>query len=429
MKYITKTIFNYTLLLALLISGATTLTAKAQNIDTNFNPNYILSDESFAFKNVFPNERSIQEYLEKVNSPLKAYNVESAKASHWIYTAANGTTSSAYNVRPNLNPGMLLAYLEKEQSLLSLTNYNVNTDPEKRIQTAMGFGCPDNSSCDPKYKGFINQINYAAYQLQYNYNLSVKDQSQTYRVGNTIKTLDDKDVKIDNHATAATYRYTPHVFFSSYNLWKIMTDNNWGATGTVYQGSFVDNSPNIGLNDSYKVNFEDDLKTIEPTKLNYSIKVSDPVSADQSKNTCNELYNKNWTFGEENSEVEKLQECLRQKNLFDHVITGYFGPITKTGLEKVRKEIANSTTQIPVVVNNQNNYGSNVIVITSASNNAQDNCSDLKKQTWVYGTNSDEVERLQRCMQKIGVFNHIYGATGYFGPVTQKALNTWRGMA
>jgi hypothetical protein len=368
MKFNTKTIFSFILFLTLLISGISSVSANAQStkIDGNFNPNFVLSDETFSSTKAFPHERSIQEYLEKANSPLKNYVTEGGRASHWIYTAARGITSSAYNVKPNLNPGMLLAYLEKEQSLISLNNYDVNSDPEKRIQTAMGFGCPDNFSCDLKYKGFINQVNYGAYQLQYNYNLSIKDTNQPFHLGNIIKTLDDKAVILTNHATAATYRYTPHVFFSSYNLWKIMTDNNWGANGISYQGEISDNSVNIGLNDSYKINFEDNLRVIEPTKINYFIKISDPISNDQNKNYCKNLFIKNWNYGEESTDVEKLQECLRQKNLFDHVITGYFGPITKAGLEKAKKEIDDSTSQIPVVVNNQNNYSGGVIVISAA---------------------------------------------------------------
>jgi hypothetical protein len=172
MNNFTKTIFSYVISLALLASTFTSLVstkAQSDTIDKDFNPNYILSDESFSTTKIFPHERAIQEYLDQKNSPLRNYYVEGARASHWIYTAARGITSSAYNVKPNLNPGMLLAYLEKEQSLISTTNYDTAKDPEKRIKTAMGFGCPDNDNCDPKYQGFINQLNYAAYQLQYNF--------------------------------------------------------------------------------------------------------------------------------------------------------------------------------------------------------------------------------------------------------------------
>jgi hypothetical protein len=433
MHFNTKTIFSYAFTFVLLISIiGIGITTKAQTVspDPDFNQNYLLSDESFVTTKIFPHERSIQEYLDQKNSPLRNYYVEGARASHWIYTAARGITSSAYNVKPNLNPGMLLAYLEKEQSLISMTSYDANTDQERRIKTAMGYGCPDNIACNPKYEGFINQLNYAAYQLQYNFIIATKYPNETFRVGNTIKTSDDQDVTLTNAATAASYRYTPHVFYSGYNLWKIMTDSKWGEAGTAYSGNPVDNtSPNVSLDNKYKVNFEDTEIPNPPSKKNISIIITDPQSDLQKQNACDALYKLKWIFGTIDPSVERLQECLRNRNFFDHTITGYFGHITKAGLEKARA--STSSSQVPVVVNNQNNFGSNVIVITSPTQTApnQDNCNSLKNQTWVYGKTSDEVEKLQRCMQKIGVFNHIHGATGYFGPVTQKALDAWRAMA
>ena len=419
MNTITKTILSSVVMLTFLTFGFgivnLTLKANAQSVDTNFNPNYLISDESFMTNIIFPHERSIQEYLEKVNSPLKNYFTEGARASHWIYTASRGITSSAYNVKPNINPALILTYLEKEQSLLTNVNYDVNSDPENRIKTAMGFGCPDNFSCAQKFKGFVNQVNYAAYQLQFNYNISTKNPNEKFRVGNTIKTSDNQDVILNNSATAAVYRYTPHVYFSGYNLWKIMTNNQWGSTSQAYQGNFLDNSsPNTTLPDQFKVSFDDNvIYTPVQSKLNVAIIVTDPQTDVQKQNNCNQLFKQNWTFGEENIEVEKLQQCLRDKNAFDHVVTGYFGPITRAGLEKVKKELNSSI----------------ITFTTSQANVTQDNCLVLKQQNWKYGTSSDQVEKLQRCMQKIGVFNHIYGATGYFGPITQKALDTWRTMA
>jgi peptidoglycan hydrolase-like protein with peptidoglycan-binding domain len=428
MHFNTKTIFSYTFTFALLISSLLNIilvNAQPDGVDKDFNANYLLSDESFSTTKIFPHERSIQEYLDQKNSPLRDYTVEGARASHWIYTAARGITSSAYNVKPNLNPGMLLAYLEKEQSLISISNYDTNGDNERRIKTAMGFGCPDNSACNPKYEGFINQLNYAAYQLQYNFVIATKYPTENFRVGNTIKTLDERDIVLTNAATAASYRYTPHVFYSGYNLWKIMTDNKWGESGPAYSGNaFDNNSPSTTLDNKYKVNFEDTDIPNPPSKQNAVIIITDPQSEPQKQNNCDSLFKQNWVFGTIDVSVEKLQQCLRGKNLFDHSVTGYFGPITKAGLEKARA--GNSSSQVPVVVNNQNAI--NVITITAAPK-TQDNCNSLKNQTWVYGKTSDEVEKLQRCMQKIGVFNHIYGATGYFGPVTQKALDSWRSIA
>jgi hypothetical protein len=378
-------VLNLVLISGLNISSANIKVSAEAITDKDFNANYLLSDESFSTHKIFPNERSIQEYLDKVNSPLRNYSTEGAKASHWIYTAANGITSSAYNVKPNLNPGMLLAYLEKEQSLLSLSSYDTSVDNENRIKTAMGFGCPDDAKCSDKYKGFVNQLNYASYQLQYNYNVATKNLDNTYKVGATIKSLDDKKVYLSNAATSAAYRYTPHVFYSGFNLWKIMTDNNWGATGKGYQGDYSDyTSSNVKLNSSFAVNFDDDEVVVTSTN---------PVTA--------------------------------------------FTVPTKSNVI----EIKSAPVQAPIVVNNQNNFVNNVVAtpqytspnghsfeLTAPSPSAYttDNCEQLKNETWVFGTISDDVEKLQRCMQKLGIFNWINGATGYFGDVTKKALAEWR---
>jgi peptidoglycan hydrolase-like protein with peptidoglycan-binding domain len=56
-------------------------------------------------------------------------------------------------------------------------------------------------------------------------------------------------------------------------------------------------------------------------------------------------------------------------------------------------------------------------------------CEDLKNQKWSIGERSERVRRLQECMQDAGTFNWKYGATGYFGPVTQKALDDWKGQS
>jgi peptidoglycan hydrolase-like protein with peptidoglycan-binding domain len=428
-----KSIFGFLLILSLVIIGSLSKTTSQAQTNTifsekDFNQNYLLSDESFVTKKIFPHERSIQEYLDQVNSPLRNYTTEGAKASHWIWTAATGQTSSNYNVKPNLNPGMLLAYLEKEQSLLSLSGYDTASDPEKRILTAMGFGCPDDGVCANKYKGFVNQMNYAAYQLQFNYNIAVKDKTEMYRVGNTVTTLDKKEVFLSNAATAAAYRYTPHVFYSAYNLWKIMSDKGWGATGQPYQGNAIDNtSVNVTLRPGFLVNFDDEV-------ANVNAENSPVITIPQSNVTtnCDELIKKDWKYGIIDVSVERLQECLVSKNVFDHAVTGYFGQITKAALDKVRS--GNTTTQNPIIIQNGNipQYNSNVIVITSdpkpipQNNPTNDNCLELKVRDWKYGTTSDDVEKLQRCMQKLGIFNHVYGATGYFGDVTKKALAEWR---
>ena len=93
-----------------------------------FNPNRLMSDVDFTTTRAFPDEASVQRYLDSVNSPLKNYTEQGKRASYWIFAAARGQTSSRWGVVPQLNPGLILAYLQKEQSLLTLSGYDTVND-------------------------------------------------------------------------------------------------------------------------------------------------------------------------------------------------------------------------------------------------------------------------------------------------------------
>ena len=133
----------------------------------------------------------------------------------------------------------MLALLEKEQSLVSLTRYDNVRDPEKRLRAATGYACSDNDTCNPKYYGFAVQVNSAAYQLQKNFN-EAQAGVGVFVVGRTIETLDNYEVTLTNAATAAVYRYTPHVYWGNYNLWKILTANGWGVSPETYSLQALD---------------------------------------------------------------------------------------------------------------------------------------------------------------------------------------------
>ena len=204
-----------------------------------FDPNYILHDESFGSTRVFTSAESVQTYLEARRSVLATYTDQGRSAAEWIWSASRGVTSSKAGVAPQLNPGLMLALIEKEQSLVSLTRYDTARDPEKRLRAATGYACPDNDTCNPKYYGFAVQVNSAAYQLQKNFNEAQSGQG-TFAVGRTIKTLDEYQVTFANAATAAVYRYTPHVYWGNYNLWKILTANGWGVSAETYSLEALD---------------------------------------------------------------------------------------------------------------------------------------------------------------------------------------------
>ncbi len=349
-----------------------------------FDRNYVMSDFTFSSTRAFPSEQSVQDYLNRTNSPLKNYTDGGRRASYWIYTAARGITSSKYNVKPQINPGVIIAYLEKEQSLISLSNYNTVTDPERRIRTAMGYGCPDGASCNPAYLGFANQVTWAAYQLQYNYNLATTSQSDSYRINRTITTLDNYDVFMTNAATAAQYRYTPHVYWGNYNLWKIITANGWGVSSTTYSYADID-----GVN----------LANKRPTGTT----ATTSITAAQ----VGPILTQDVAIGTTGDNIKVLQQFLRQEKLYTYpYITGYYGSITKTAHDqyKAANVVQASPVSVPATA---------------------DTCQQLYARSWSIGQQNEDVKKLQQCLKDADLFAWP-SITGYFGSVTNQGLQTIR---
>jgi len=355
-----------------------------------FDPNFVVSDETFRSTRAFPTAESVQATLNRFNSPLKSYSEGGKSAAAWIFGAARGTTSEKYGIVPDLNPGLLIAYLEKEQSLLTMSTYNIQTDTDKRMQNAMGYGCPDGAKCNPEYSGFANQVNYAAYQLEYNFRLAnTTNSANPYQTNKTISTLDNYNILLTNAATAAQYRYTPHVYWGNYNLWKIITAYGWGRSETTYDMGQIDSINLPGKRVPNADNTPTDVVTLEQIKSVLSRAIAD---------------------GEQSKEVENLQKFLRQQSFFNYpYITGYFGSVTKAALEAYRTA---NTAPAPVIITPQS---------------VPDRCQTLKNQSWSIGQESNQVRELQDCMAKAGVFSYSGGSTGYFGPISQAALARWKG--
>lgn len=128
-----------------------------------------------------------------------------------------------------LNPQVILATLQKEQSLISGTACD-----GWRYNAAMGYGCPDSGGCNPKYAGFTRQVLWGAWQLKFNKERSLGnvewdgDGAITY-VGYMTQgerkrcltcspftydgnaTIDGQVIKMETGATASLYTYTPHL--------------------------------------------------------------------------------------------------------------------------------------------------------------------------------------------------------------------------
>ena len=238
-----------TLLLFLFIAP---LPALAQvQIDPNFNPNKIISDDEF-FDYSSMSTQDIQSFLQSKNSYLANYITTNAygttkSAAEIIYDASNNNYD-CYGVKTlsanpteaetqqkckkitTVNPKLLLVLLQKEESLIE-----DDSPSQTHLDWATGYGIFDGMlTCSPfdscyKYKGFGQQVDNAAWQF---WNYANRPANYTYKVGQVYTISNTADpycttsnqtmtVIPENKATAALYNYTPHVFNGNYNFYKL----------------------------------------------------------------------------------------------------------------------------------------------------------------------------------------------------------------
>ena len=201
---------HYPLIFALLLTNLAPLSVFA----SDFNPNYLLSDEEMQdYTSMTKND--IDLFLDQKGSYLHTYKAEDKngdkkKAADIIYQAAH---------EYKINPKYLLVKLQKEQSLIS------DDDPtEKQLNWATGYGVCDACSMDDpnlqKWKGFGNQVDSAAGIIRWYYD-HVGDQDWIKSAGTTY-TIDGQKVTPNNNATAFLYTYTPHLHGNEnfWNLWQ-----------------------------------------------------------------------------------------------------------------------------------------------------------------------------------------------------------------
>jgi hypothetical protein len=262
----------------------------AQNaVDPAFNPSLLIPDEAFGDVGTFGSAAGIQQFLEQKGSVLANTSPEFLiklrepdtntkvaledpqpnlgrlrTAAELIYDAST---------RHGLNPQVVLVTLQKEQSLI--TGTFSSSSLERALDRAMGFGCPDDGGCGDIFLGFYRQLfgtfdsdnsrwlgSVASLARSFRTEVNgvrvgrgpgVDAQNQTFgrptvktsRKGDTI-TLDNtmggyagisqhQTVTLGNFATAALYRYTPHVFNGNYNFWRFYTMWFKYPNGTVIQ--------------------------------------------------------------------------------------------------------------------------------------------------------------------------------------------------
>ncbi|QTV79658.1 SH3 domain-containing protein [Microbacterium sp. NIBRBAC000506063] len=189
---------------------------------------FIISDSEF-FKGNSMTEAQIQTFLNQRvptcasgATCLKNYKetFQSRAADQYCKALTGGTNLTAARIihrvanACGINPKVLLVMLQKEQSLVTLTNPS-----QLRFDRAMGFACPDSgpnnsANCNVAHYGFANQVYRGARQMQV---YTKNPNSFNYKAGqvNTIKwhpsnACGTSRVFIQNQATANLYIYTPY---------------------------------------------------------------------------------------------------------------------------------------------------------------------------------------------------------------------------
>jgi|GEM_PF-3302846 len=140
--------------------------------------------------------QAIQQFLESRNSRLKD-EYRGQLPSQIIYAVC---------ARYGINPKVIIATAQKEQSLITRQNVTEHT-----LDWAMGVGCPDNGYHNPAYRGLSKQLESSIriFKRWYDDGLSknVSASGTTKRVN-----YGTANQRIENEATYSLYMYTPHTY-------------------------------------------------------------------------------------------------------------------------------------------------------------------------------------------------------------------------
>ena len=109
---------------------------------------------------------------------------------------------------------------------------------------------------------------------------------------------------------------------------------------------------------------------------------------------CSQSLGKNYSIGQSGETVKQLQQCLKDKGLFNWGggITGYYGNYTNGVYQKWLES---------------------------------GDCKYLKNQSYPSGERSERVRRLQQCLREASLFSYPSN-TGFFGSITEAAYQNWR---
>lgn len=113
--------------------------------------------------------------------------------------------------------------------------------------------------------------------------------------------------------------------------------------------------------------------------------------------------------GDKGMTVSDIQNKLKDLDYYDYpTITGYYGPVTEQAVRLF-----------------QSNNGIKADGVTGPETMALLNSGNAKYYCIRFGERSDDVKQLQLRLSKLGYMNES-AATGYFGTVTQDALNEFQ---
>ncbi len=247
------------------------ITTFAQTINPAFDANKLIDDAVFSDTKTFGGADGIQKFLEskgsvlantapdflvKLKEPqatiLKQGLEDPQPSLSRLRTGAELIWDAAQH--SGLNPQVILVILQKEQSLITGHQGSTPERLQRALDNSLGFGCPDATGCGDVFPGFYYQLfgNFdatgnrylgAAKSLMKSFTTSGGRGPSGAKTGETISiantqgapyfALPEQPVTLSNNATAALYRYTPHVFNGNYNFWRYHTEWFRYANGTL----------------------------------------------------------------------------------------------------------------------------------------------------------------------------------------------------
>lgn len=265
-----------------------------QAVSPNFNPNRLVEDSVFSNASAMNGASAIQRFLEDRNSILANTNnsfllqlkepinnqalkttLEDPGADSTVPRTAAQLIWDASR-HSGINPQVILVTLQKEQSLVTGRQNATAEQLQRALDFSMGFGCPDSQPCGELYRGFYYQLfgnvdaeanRYlgAARSLMRSFNTpggrgpffngAVAKIGDTIIISNTLGgyagVQPQQFVTLDNSATAALYRYTPHVFNGNYNFWRYMTEWFGGGVSVDTGPPLLENGSLVSYNGNY----------------------------------------------------------------------------------------------------------------------------------------------------------------------------------